>query len=105
RDGDRIALDRSARIVELNGAFYLKSETLTSRAKALCTERFTAFSIDGRELNALCSVQPLSGLWFDLLEEEQASLRLGAFDLPPQEATDVTNPEVVFAIASSLKSD
>jgi len=104
RNGELITDDASS-IRAYKGQFFLYSKPLCEALSRGVTEELIAVYLEGTSEEARCIVQPCDQTWIELLREQDPSLRLSAFDLPPTSATTITSPRIVDALYSMLSSE
>lgn len=102
-------VDDEGELTTLKQESFLRSHLLSEQLLNKRTDDgFVLFYFEGSSADARCAVLPVASTFFENLEEEDPSLRLEAFQLPPSRATSITSPhlvEYVFARLSHADPD
>lgn len=106
REGE-ICGDNSARLVLLNNEFFLKSAPLCEFLAGTNPDpdQFILFFLEGTETDARCIVSITNQSFFGAIEREDPTLRLFAYDLPPETATCVDSGSPLAAMYRALAEE
>ncbi|MDE2925984.1 MAG: DNA double-strand break repair nuclease NurA [Acidobacteriota bacterium] len=103
RDADQdLITDADGRIVEYKGLYYLRSKKLCMFLSTYMPERFMVAFFEGTPGNARCVVQPLDPTWIELIAEDDPTLRLHVYDVPPRDVTTITATPILSAFYRNL---
>lgn len=103
-DGELVT-DPCGRIVEYNGLNYIRSKRLRALFSGDLPKELVATFFEGTPRDARCVVQPLHPTWVDLITEDDPTLRLENYGLPPLDVTTVTAERIVSAFYRALGND
>ena len=101
----KLVMDPEGRIVRDKGLHCLESKELCRFFSENLREDLVVLFVEGTPGDARCVVQPLDSIWLDLIEEEDPTLRLASYDLPPIDVTTVVAERIVSKFYRTLGDD
>lgn len=100
-----ILIDADAKLLRIKECFYIRSPDLAARITAMPTAtQDVLFYFEGSRTDARVVVQPSASDLFPRLEEEDPTLRLQSYDLPPRTSSIVSGNRVADAIYNRCAS-